>query len=106
MVGAQLVELDMTDGRVNPLRQLAVTDNGRVLRAALFLQLYHIVTVFGELAPPVGGQPLPALLFKGRGESLGLFSRGFLAPRGGDVKCRRPRLELLAVRAAAPKDTD
>ena len=106
VVGAQVAELYVADGRVYALGQVAVADDSRVLRAALFFQLYDIITVGGELPSPVGGQAIPALFFKGRGESLGLFSRGLFAPRGYDVEGRRPRLELTPVQPAPAVDAD
>ena len=106
VVWAQVAELYVADGRVYALGQVAVADDSRVLRAALFFQLYDIITVGGELPSPVGGQTVFTLLFKGRGESLGLFSRGFLAPRGYDVEGRRPRLELPPVQPTPAKNAD
>ena len=77
-----------------------------MLYSSLLFQINHIFAVFLKLQTAVGGHTLPAFLFKGRGESLGLFSCAFLRPCGRDFKGGRPRLELLSVRTTATVNAD
>ena len=96
----------MADSRVNALSQLLISDDGRVLHTELFFHGKYIIAIRAKLLAAVRGGPLFAFLFKGRGESLGLFSCAFLRPCGRDFKGRRPRLELLSVRTTATVNAD
>ncbi len=107
MVRPQVLQADMADFRVDAGGQLLVADNGRVFgRPPLRLQRNYIVTVRGKLLAAVGGDPLPAFLLEGRGESLGLLFCALFRPGGGNVKGGRPGLELPPVRPPATVDTD
>ena len=106
MIGTEVFELNMPDGRVNALGQFLISDDGRVLHAKLFFHGKYIIAIRAKLLAAVGGSSLFAFLFKGRGESLGLFSCAFLRPCRRDVEGRRPRLELFAIRAAPAVNTD
>ena len=106
MVCPQVLQLDMTDSRVYTLGQFLIADNRGVLRSALFLHSNYIFAVRRKFLAAVSGNARSAFLFKGRGVSLGLFSRAFFRPAWGNIECRRPRLELLSLRVTPPVDTD
>ena len=96
----------MTNSGGDPGRKVFIAGGRGVLSAPFLLQLNHIFAVWAELLTAIGGDPLPALLFEGRGESLGLFSCALFRPGGGYIKGGRPGLELLTVRPTATVDTD
>ena len=106
MVGPQVFHFDMTDCRGDAGGQVAVSNDGGVLCPSLLLQDNYIIAVFGELRAAVAGGSLSALLLKGGGESLRLFSCALFRPGGRYLKRGRPGLELPPVWPPAPVDAD
>lgn len=106
MIGAQFTNLDMTDGGIDPLGEFFIADNRRVFKTALLFEVDTVIAVVLKALPAVSDQSGFAISFKGRGESLGLFSCALFCPGGRNLKGGCIGLQLLAVGSPAPVDTN
>ena len=96
----------MGSSNTNDLRQTVTAESNLQDVASLIASMHRNREPFFKSQTAVGGRALPALFFKGRGESLGLFSCALFRPCGRNFKSRRPRLELLTVSTTATVDAD
>ena len=106
MVNPQVFQFDMPDSGINPGGQFPIPDGGGVLHAPLGFQVNYIIAVACKGLAGIGGGSLFALLFKGCGESLSLFSCAFFCPCRGNIKGGGKGLELLPVCSTATKNPD
>ena len=96
----------MPDGGINPGGQFPIPDGSGVLHAPLGFQVNYIIAVACKGLAGIGGGSLFALLFKGCGESLSLFSCAFFCPCRGNIKGGGKGLELLPISPTATKNPD
>ena len=80
MVCTQIFQLDMADSRIDALGQLLVAAELELIKSTQCLHGNYIFAVRLKLLAAVSGDARSALLFKGRGKRLGLFSCALFRP--------------------------
>ena len=96
----------MPDSGINPGGQFLIANGCGVLHAPLGFQVNYIIAVACKGLAGIGGGSLFALLFKGCGESLSLFSCAFFCPSRGNIKGGGKGLELLPISPTATEYPD